>query len=849
MLKYFSTLLALVFISTAWAKSPLDLTKTDRDELKKETIYAIDLIQRYHYKQKKFSEIDSEDLLMRFMEDLDSTKYFFTQEDRDLLLKRFGPTLKPTYLYVGDLYPAFEIFEVYYNRVTERMEWIDQRLQQPFNFDTDMTHRLDRSESDWPANKEEADLQWEKRILNDLIVERLDGEPLERALETVGNRYDRLVEFLDDIEVHNIQETFLTSLAQLYDPHSNFFSWDSAKEFDIQISNALVGIGAQLRDVDGYVVIERLLPGGPAEMSGRLHPGDKIVAVAQGDEEPVDVVGMKLRKVVQQIRGKEGSAVRLTVLPSGAAQRKVVNLVRERIELTANLASAELYELPLNPEDPESPTTKVGVINLPSFYGEGSFEEDSISTSGDISELIAKLKEHDVESLILDFRRNGGGRLDEAVKLTGLFIPTGPVVMKRSFNGDVDPEWDRMPNMEWDGPLVVLVSRASASASEIVAGALQVHNRAVIVGDQATHGKGTVQAPVDLRTAMRRMPFSNPPEVGTIKITVQQFYLPDGASTQNRGVVSDIPIPSANMFLLDGEEDLDNALEWNAITGMDFTLSPEDFPTYSLVSEPLLETLKGHSSERMNSLPEFAFLREQIDWSRQRHDQKDFSLNLKQRMAEKEKDEATREIFEDTRKQLAAELLMEPIPVELALTDLKEQAHQEKLASTPLPNGQSRVNAFYQKVFYYQPDPAEPIKEIWVEFFDYQKALDALAETTQILTQSTGISLSEIEVEDILTRLKNRDPFASFSMVEPFQAVLGDRFDEQAILKAMPAFFTYMAKVDPDVLRDKPELDVHLREAVRIARDWVQLKDSLLDKEATLAKTGAITEREPVIPN
>jgi len=223
---------------------------------------------------------------------------------------------------------------------------------------------------------------WEQRLTNELINELLEDEPLERALDKIARRYERMGKFLDEIEIHNVQETFITSLARLYDPHSNFFSWDSAQEFDIQISNSLIGIGAQLRDVDGYCVIERLMPGGPAEMSGKLHPGDKIVAVAQGDTEPVDVVGMKLRHIVQQIRGEAGTEVRLTVIPAHSAARKVISLTRERVELTANLARADIFELPGEGDEPRL----FGVINLPSFYGEGAFGEGNISTSRDVEQ-------------------------------------------------------------------------------------------------------------------------------------------------------------------------------------------------------------------------------------------------------------------------------------------------------------------------------------------------------------------------------------------------------------------------------------------------------------------------------
>jgi carboxyl-terminal processing protease len=821
MIRALALSLLLCFTASSIYSGPLVLEKRERDRLKKETVYAIDLIQRYHYKQKSFSDIDPVELLTQYMKDLDGSRIFFLQEDVDFLVERFSGTLKPSYLYVGDLYPAFEIFNVYMERVESRLEWIANRLEEPFVLDSDQSYLADREEAPWPSTAGEADVVWDNRLTNELIMELLEDEPLERALETITRRYERMGKFMSEIEIHNVQETFITSLAQLYDPHSNFFSWDSAQEFDIQISNALVGIGAQLRDIDGYCVIERLIPGGPAEMTGTLHPGDKIVAVAQGETSPVDVVGMKLRKIVQMIRGEAETEVRLTVIPAHSAKRKVITLVREKVELTANLADADLYEIPGSNGEP----MKIGVIDLPSFYGEGAFGEGNLSTSRDVEELIQKLKQENIEGLVLDLRNNGGGRLDEAVKLTGLFISKGPVVMKRSFDGQVEEDWDRDVEVAWDGPLVVLVSRSSASASEIVAGALQSLGRAIVVGDESTHGKGTVQAPIDLRSTMRTVPFSSALEVGTVKITIQQFYLPNGDSTQNRGVLSDISLPSANMFLMDGEADLDNALSWDHISPIVYQLPERNNPDFALVNNSLIQQLHEKSLLRQDNLEEFAYLNESIDYYKQRHDRKMVSLNFEERRLDKEEVETMRDLFEEKRNKLSKELVYEVKSVKLELTKEKEQSHQKKLASTHLPGGVQRANRFYQKVFYYQAGPEDKIHEIWVEYFDYDKALDEVEELAVVLSEVTGREVSENQATEILTRFKNKDRGADFNVMDPFTAVLGDDLDEASMLANMPVFFTKLVEVDPDILLERPKLDIPLREGLRIVRDWIDLDE------------------------
>jgi carboxyl-terminal processing protease len=822
MIRLLSPLLILVTLATSLAAAPFTLDKRQRDQLKKETVYAIDLIQRYHYKQTSFSDIDADTLLRAYMEDLDGARFFFLQEDVDFVVERFGTSLKPSYLYVGDLYPAFEIFNLYYRRVSERLAWIAERLTRPFDFDSGATYLTDRSEAEWAADAAAADALWERRLTNDLINELLEDEPLDGAVEKIARRYERMGKFVDEIEVHNVQETFLTSLARLYDPHSNFFSWDSAQEFDIQISNSLIGIGAQLRDVDGYCVIERLMPGGPAEMSGQLHPGDKIVAVAQGDGEPVDVVDMKLRRIVQQIRGEAGTEVRLTVIPAQSATRKVVSLVREKVELTANLARADLYELPDGDR-----TRLIGVINLPSFYGEGAFGEGGISTSRDVEQLIGKLKAENVEGIVLDLRNNGGGRLDEAIKLTGLFISKGPVVMKRSFDGQIDADWDRNDKVAWDGPLVVLTSRASASASEIVAGALQGLGRAIVVGDASTHGKGTVQAPIDLRNAMQRGPFGSALQVGTVKVTVQQFYLPNGDSTQNRGVLADIALPSANMFLLDGEADLDYALEWDQIKPIEFQLPEMENPEFALVRNDLLETLHNRSNLRQAKYQEFDYLKRMVAWYEERHERKSVSLNLEERRKEKEEVENMRLFFDGLRDDLSRELAFKVRSIKLDLAEEKERAHQQKLRETPLPNGRDRANQFYQKVYYHVEPETEEIHEIWIEYFDYDKALNHADAFTGPLSEALGRDISTAQASAILTRFKNADRSSDFNAAEPFTAVLGEDIGSEKIDAALPAFFSRLVEIDPDVLLERSKLDVPLREGLRIVRDWADLQSPL----------------------
>lgn len=823
--------------------SSAGLTAEDKRSMQRESRIAIDALQDYHYKRMPFVEVDSRVLLTEYANSLDDQRMFLLQSDIDFIIERFERSLKPSYLFVGDLYPAFEIYDLYKERVSERLDWVAERIEGDFDFTTDATFNTDREAAEWPADEAEADALWEARLKFDLVAEMLEGQPLDRAKEKIASRYERRRKFLEEIEPHNVQEAFLTTLTERYDPHSQFFSWDSAQEFDIEISNALIGIGAQLRDIEGYCVIERVLPGGPAEQSGQLHPGDKIVAVSQGvDGEPVDVVGMKLRRIVHLIRGEQGTQLQLLIQPPGDDKRRTVTLTRDRIELSANLAHGEIFHLPA-----EQGSVPIGVIELPSFYGEGDFDGNGTSTSQDVHELINKFKEYDIEGLVLDLRQNGGGRLDEAIALTGLFIEQGPVVMKRSYDGNIEEDWDRDPTVAYRGPLVVLTSKLSASASEIMAGALQSYNRAIVVGDESTYGKGTVQTLVDLKRMVANPFWKTEPKWGMLKLTIQQFYLPDGSSTQKRGVRSDIVLPTLETSLIKTESEKENALEWDSIAPISFGEVEADWTgDVALVDEPFLAELRERSQARQESLPEFDFYKREVEWRKQMIEKDVYSLNLELRRAEKAKIESTRDAFEKERKSLRKRLGFEAEAVELTVAEKKEKSHQKKLRETPLPNGMARANHFYQKVFYYQEEPGSKIEEIWVEYIDYEEVLEDAEELAQVFSEASGIEVGAEKMHTILQHLKNADRGSAFVPMHFFGEVLGDAADPDAIRAGLSPFFRRIVELDEDILRDRPVLDIHLRESLRIVNDWIALASNEPEPATLVAKkAGAETESIP----
>ena len=655
------------------------------------------LLQDHHFSGKPLTDQKAREWIRAYMEALDYNHAFFLQSDLQAYQENYGPQLAKL-TQRGDITPAYEIFAGFNDRVRERLDWIKRRLTLPFDFSSEQTYEIDRTRVEWPGDRTAADELWERRLKFDLLREKLvaktspesdkaakpapEKKKEEDPVATVTKRYDRLVKNLEDYDNEEISQLYLTALASLYDPHSSYMSPSTLEDFSIGIKLALVGIGAVLSSEDGYCVIKELVPGGPADLDGRLKVGDKIVGVAQGEGHFEDIVDMKLRNAVKKIRGPKNTVVRLQVMPAGSTSGELreIQITRDEVKLSAQQASATIYDLPkggnrapvaVQAIQPEPATAeknntlwdnlknrlgkkteekkeivpveipakdpnawRIGVIDLPSFYGEVGGVESAASgnnatprsTSEDVELLIGQLNRAGVDGIILDLRKNGGGLLDEAVNLTGLFIDQGPVVQVRDGKGTVIQRTDDRPGVQYNGPLLVMVGRRSASASEIVAGALQNYQRAIIVGEKSTHGKGTVQAVVELGKFLQR-PDQSQPKAGAMKLTIQKFYLPNGHSTQNRGVIPDITIASPLDFMKIGESDLPNPLPWDEI-------NPARFDTLAL--DPSLRViLNEKSKERLSSDPDVAFLMQDIEKVRSRLEAGTISLNESRRLEEK----------------------------------------------------------------------------------------------------------------------------------------------------------------------------------------------------------------------
>jgi carboxyl-terminal processing protease len=637
--------LALALLTAAFAAPDREF-KTSQ-VMRLETRTLMQMLEYAGYNKDAVRAADYPQLIPDFMAELDPQRLFFTAEDEQAFKRQYGSRIETDLAYLGSIDTAFAIYRVYEQHVQTRTSWVFQQLQQDFDFTGKEFYAPDRSKSPFPAGVAEADDIWRRRIKYEILSDLLAKKTPAEAKSTVRKRYERMLKNVGDIESQDVEEMYLTSLTRMYDPHSDYFSADTFKDFSIQMKLSLVGIGAVLSiEDDGNCVVREVVPGGPAFNSGQIHVNDKILAVKQQNSDTVEVVGMKLRRIVEMIRGDKDSKVILTILPHDApdaTKTKEVIIIRDIIKLNSARAAASIYEVPgLNNQ-----TVPVGVITLNSFYGpsEDSTETEVKSTATkDVAELIGKLKQQGIKALVIDLRRNGGGLLSEAVELTGLFIAQGPVVQVRDPLGRVQVDSDSNPAVTYDGPLAVLTSRFSASASEIFAGALQNYGRAVIIGDSSTHGKGTVQQIYEMKNFLPRLS-QDIANTGAAKLTVQKFYLPNGSSTQMKGVIPDVILPSIDDYLPIGESSLPHALIWDEIKSTVF----EGKALARTFVQPLIEA----SRERQDSLEEFAYLKKSIDWFKERQEQKTISLNLEQRLALKLADDEFKKKMDAERDLLA----------------------------------------------------------------------------------------------------------------------------------------------------------------------------------------------------
>jgi len=608
-----SAAIAGLFLVAGWASA--EPTPGQKDRLVIELV--CDFLHRHHLSRPEIGDEISKRLFQRFIKDLDPSKLYFVKSDIEEFKKH--ETELDDQLLQGDISFAYSVYTRLLARMGERIKLIEELIKAPHDFTTKEYLSTDYKAIDYASTPEELKERWRKRIKYDLLLQRLGDKPVPEAeaKQKVLSRYQALYKRWKQVDNYDLMEMYLSDLTASVDPHSSYMSPSTLADFDIAMHLNLEGIGALLRSDNGYTTVSEIIPGGAAATDRRLKVNDKIIAVAQGDGKWTDVVDWKLTEVVKLIRGPRGTKVQLKVIPVGKVEPLVYAYTRQKVELKAQAARSEIVE---EGKKPDGTPYRFGVIDLPSFYAEspGSRSDHSgfKSATEDVRKILKEFEAKGVDGVILDLRRNGGGSLNEALSLTGLFIDKGAVVQVKG-HGRVLPYNDPEKGTVYAGPLAVLVSRMSASASEILAGALQDYGRALIVGDKTTHGKGTVQVVVDLGTQIEP---NDPPKLGALKLTIQQFYRVNGDSTQNKGVSSDVVLPSLIEALATEEKELENALAFDKVR-------PVNHDEMHMVSEELKSALQARSAQRVKSSPEFAKLAKDIETVKAQRARKAVPLN------------------------------------------------------------------------------------------------------------------------------------------------------------------------------------------------------------------------------
>ena len=650
------------------------------------------VVDRYHFRKTPLDDKLSEIVFKRYLESLDPNRSYFTQKD----IKRFSKYKKriDDALKKAWLTPAFDIFKVYRKRVDKRVKYALKMLNSKHDFSVNEKYRFDRSKTPWVANEKELDETWRKRIKNDILSLRLVGKKNDEIKKTLRKRYESIATRVKQFKPDDVFQAFVNAYTLSLEPHTSYMTPRVSENFDISMRLSLEGIGAVLRSKNEYTEIMRTVPGGPADESGQVKSGDRIIGVGQGPKGEIEnVLGWRLQDVVDKIRGPKGSVVRLEVLPkgsSGGGPGKVVAIVRNKIKLEDQAAKKSIIQ-----GMPGMKGKKIGVIELPAFYrdfrGQNSGDKNFRSTTRDVKKLLKDLKRQRVDGVVIDLRQNGGGSLTEATELTGLFIKKGPVVQVLDSNGHLEIEKDKNSAVTYSGPLAVLVNRDSASASEIFAGAIQDYGRGIIIGEP-TFGKGTVQTLIDLDRFIR----GDDQDLGRLRLTMAQFYRISGSSTQFRGVVPDIRFPNSEMDKEHGERSLDNALPWGSI---------DPVHRISHIRPGKLNRVIENHHSRIKGNIGFRFLDEEYQIAKELRDRKTITLHEKKRRADWRKTEKARRASENRfRKSVGLKLLPEEGEIDI---DEEDEAGTKAIAKIQV-NEAARLLADYINLGHFRKRTSTP---------------------------------------------------------------------------------------------------------------------------------------------
>ena len=628
MIKHFKLLLISIILISSQVGSqnsdriPTLLTEKPVDNYLLKLVTAIS--ERAHISQNNVNNESSIKILNSFIESLDSFKMYFLEDDITYFQRyryKIDDTLKS-----GDLEPVFDMFSIYRLRVQQRLSYSINLVNSINSFEKDENYQFRAKKTKWSKSNNALEIQWRKKTKNDLLSLVLAGQELETAKDTLKKRYQRFLDRVNEYEEEDVINIFLNSYMDILDPHSNYLTPSQAEEYEIQTSLSYEGIGARLQNNDDFIEIVNLIPGGPAEQNGRLKPLDKIIGIYDVNNLVIDVIGWDVNEVVKLIRGPKGSSVKLKILPTSSdadSNPYDLSLIRDAVTLEEQAASSYIKTL-----DVDNEQFHIGVITVPSFYQDFAArrkgEINYKSTTSDVKNIVKELEEIGIDAIIMDLRGNSGGLLDEATALTGLFIDQGPIVQLKDMDDNIEVLEDPYPGMVYNGPMVIMIDRYSASASEIFAAAIQDYQRGIVIG-QKTFGKGTVQ---NLYPLDRYSRYTSKKGFGQLTLTIAKYYRVTGSGTQNKGVTPDIELPSFINEDKIGEETKSNTLPWDQIVKLDFKTQHELSSALSVVENNFL-------SRKENNLA-LKFLIEDIDNFNNEQEVSSVSLNIDQRQNERD---------------------------------------------------------------------------------------------------------------------------------------------------------------------------------------------------------------------
>ena len=660
-----SILIALVGFSGYFANAQNEAPKYSYDDLKstasqsKVQAFVTQFLSNYHYRKFVLDDSLSSKIWTNYIDNVDGSRAYFTKSEVESF-EKYRFSIDEAML-TGDLNAAFEVFNLYRQKYKDRHIYIKNFLKKPMDFSTNDTYQVNRSKEPWPKDEAELNKAWDKIILSQALGLKLSGSSDSAIVSTLNKRYDMYESRVQKWRAEDVFQTFMNSFTEIIDPHTSYMIPSTAAQFNIEMSQSLEGIGATLVNEGDYVMIKDVIVGGPLFKSGQGSKNDYIVAVAQGEDgEFQDIIGWLTDDAVKLIRGKKGTTVKLKLLPSDApvgSEPKLLKLVREKIKLEEQVAQSHVIDVKHDKKD-----YKIGVIDIPMFYRDFEYARqggDFQSTTKDVKKFLLDFEDKGVDGVLIDLRNNGGGSLTEAINLSGLFITEGPVVQRRTGRGKVDVESDTDKDVVYNGPLMILQNRFSASASEIFAGAIQDYNRGVIVGERS-YGKGTVQQLVDLdqflnspRQASRNstpnpgVGFEAKERFGQLKLTTEKFYRITGNSTQLKGVEPDIQLPSPFSPDEMGEGSQPTALPYDEVEKANFVKvgtsnDKSGSPKISSVSDKLVSKLEGKFQARLKSDENLKELVQDLEDYKAQKDKKEYSLNYEIRKKEKDETEKDR---------------------------------------------------------------------------------------------------------------------------------------------------------------------------------------------------------------